>query len=385
MTHPNPMRHHFLFKLLAERFGCDVFVLGFSGLGNSPHVINRDLVSGENIKVIGEHAICARNPALYYLLNVQSIWRSIEHALTSLRIDVIVHSNLIPSVAVVMLAQRYSARVPVVYDYIEYYPQSSSAYFDSSVMKALAYHATNKVMMYLIQRSDVVITVCDSHAKLVREIAPKKLVHVVPNGVDLEMFRADDENEDSKHFDPKKLDLIYVGSVDDWIDLETVFDAMSGLREEGFHTRLTVVGGSHGQHYLSRLKFRIASLGLGEDVLFTGYVPHHLVPQYINQADVGLAPYKRVLKNDGTPLKISEYLACGKIILSTRIPEISRRFGHLLYFYDGAGDMMCLLKQIATNRTSIIKRVEGARDFLSGYSWDVLADKYYQILRSVAG
>lgn len=45
MTHPNPMRHHFLFRRLADTHGCEVFVLGFTGLGGQRPIINLELVS----------------------------------------------------------------------------------------------------------------------------------------------------------------------------------------------------------------------------------------------------------------------------------------------------------------------------------------------------
>jgi glycosyltransferase involved in cell wall biosynthesis len=219
---------------------------------------------------------------------------------------------------------------------------------------------------------------------MVKKIVPTKPVRVVPNGVDLEQFSPTQDNTGSEHSEPGELDMIYVGSVDEWLDLETVLDAMSNLMRTGFRTRLTVVGGSHGGDYLKRLSSQIMSSGLGEQVVFKGFVPHHLVPEYINRADVALVPFKKMLKNDVTSLKIAEYVACQKIVLSTRIPEISQRFGKFMNFYDGVSDLSRLLKEITVNRAEFTKRMEGARDFLSEYSWASLASKYYEILCSVA-
>lgn len=382
MTHPNPMRHHFLFKRLAQMARCEIYVVGFDGLGNSLRVMNHELVFGRNIRLIADHGIRARNPALYYLLNAKAHWRLIDRALARLRIDVIVHSNIVPSVAAVLLARR--RRIPVVFDCIEYYPQSSSAYFKSVPMQTMAYHVVKRLTEYLIRESDVVITVSDSHARTVKKIAPAAAVYVVPNGVDPELFSSADKTSNWKYSEPMRLDMAYVGSVDEWLDFDTILDAMRSLREEGLRTTLTVVGGSHGGHYLARLRSRIASLGLEDVVFFTGFVPYRVVPEYINRADVALAPYRRVLKNDVTPLKILEYMACRKVVVSTKIPEISRRFGNYLNFYDGTEDLACLLREIAANRAAFTKKAETGTDVIAKYSWNLLADEYYKILRSVA-
>ena len=130
-THPNPMRHHFLYKRLARRYRCEVYVVNFDGLGSSHTILNRDLVLNDNIHLIGQYALPASNPASYYTLNLGHIWSLISRALAALDIEVVVHSNILPSAAVCTLAQR--KKIPIVYDYADYYPQSSSAYFLSLI------------------------------------------------------------------------------------------------------------------------------------------------------------------------------------------------------------------------------------------------------------
>jgi glycosyltransferase involved in cell wall biosynthesis len=299
-----------------------------------------------------------------------------------LGIDIVVNSNLIPGAITSFLARQRN--IPVVFDCMEYYPQSAAAYFKNPLMKNLAEFVVARFMRYLICMSDVIVTVSDAHAELVKRINGEKSVYVVPNGVDFELFKVDHNNKSTgcKPFPPKKLRLLYVGSVDDWLDLETVLDAMRELKHESLNVSLTIVGGSYGGGYMERVKSLASSYGLEKNIIFSGFTPYLQIPHYINSADAALAPYRKVVKNNVTPLKILEYLACQKIVLCTRVPELVKRFSNLLFFYEGSKDLARLLKILSSNRTNMEHKVRNARKALTSYSWDALADEYYQILRT---
>jgi len=380
MTHPNPMRHHFLFGRLAENHGCKVYVINYDGLGNSTSVINPELVFHDGIQMIHQHSLPITDPALYYILNSKNTWDAIRHTLEQLHIDAVVNSNIVPGVMASILAKRM--KIPLVYDCAEYYPESASAYFKSRSLKLLAQNVVKEAMKYVIRRSDAVITVSDSHARLVKDVDPGSAVHVVPNGVDLRLFRQFSTSQSSVHgvSSTRELRLVYVGSVDEWLDMESVIRAIKNLSGE-LRIVLTIVGGSHGEFYLSHLMSLVKSWKLEEQVRFMGFVPYHLVPSYVASADAALSPYKILLKNDVSPLKIPEYLACGKIVLSTPVPEITRRFGDLVYFYDSTEGLSHLLRRIFSDRALMEKRTQGAKDILEGYSWDTIAERYYQIIR----
>jgi glycosyltransferase involved in cell wall biosynthesis len=343
-------------------------------------------VLNDNIRLIGHRSLAVNNPAFYYILNSKHIWSLVDRALKDLNIDVVVHSNILPSAMASTLARRKN--VPLIYDYMDHYPQSASAYFKNSLMKTATYNFVKKVTDYAIRKSDVIVTVCKSHAELIKKIAPAKRVYVVPNGVDFEVFKPIDASDMQKFIEKTKvwenaLTLLYVGSVDEWLDLETILKVVQRLKINGLFVSLIVVGGSHGGFYIKHIKSMVRLYGLERNVMFTGFVPHRMVPLYINAADVALAPYKIVTKNDGTPLKVLEYLACQKIVLCTRVPEILRRFGNLVYFYECAEDLERLLKLIVADRATFERKLKNARELIGEYSWDVLAEKYYQILRSV--
>jgi glycosyltransferase involved in cell wall biosynthesis len=65
------------------------------------------------------------------------------------------------------------------------------------------------------------------------------------------------------------------------------------------------------------------------NIHYCGFLPHSLIPSYLDAADILFMPYN--VKEEGavmdihtsSPIKLFEYLAAGKVILSTNIPIIS--------------------------------------------------------------
>ena len=65
-------------------------------------------------------------------------------------------------------------------------------------------------------------------------------------------------------------------------------------------------------------------------VVLTGAVPYESAPGYINASDILVAPYNpdadplRRKYGIGWPLKVLEYMACEKPVISTRVPPLDK-------------------------------------------------------------
>jgi glycosyltransferase involved in cell wall biosynthesis len=66
-------------------------------------------------------------------------------------------------------------------------------------------------------------------------------------------------------------------------------------------------------------------LGVYDKIIFTGYIPHHSLPQYIAIADICVASFENnPVTLCKSPLKIAEYLASGKAIVASDVGDIKR-------------------------------------------------------------
>ncbi len=153
----------------------------------------------------------------------------------------------------------------------------------------------------------------------------------VTAGVNLGLFRPD---PDARKLIRSKLHLGddpvvgYVGSFQEWHGVDAALHAASLLKERGTRVALLLVGPSF-ESYLSIAK----ELGISEQCTFVGPVDYREVPAYINACDILVAPYapsKDPLRREfgiGSPIKVLEYMACEKPVVSTSVPPIDSMLG----------------------------------------------------------
>lgn len=89
--------------------------------------------------------------------------------------------------------------------------------------------------------------------------------------------------------------------------------------------RFMVVG--YGGRF-EELKTLAVNLGIGERTIFTGAIEHAKVPAYLAAANAVVACFEdNEQQRSKSPLKIAEYMACGKAIIASRVGEVPRMLG----------------------------------------------------------
>ena len=149
-------------------------------------------------------------------------------------------------------------------------------------------------------------------------------VHFSPHGVDVEMFAqaSDPRTEPAEATRQLRHPVIgYFGSLGEWID----FDLLLYLARSRPQWTFLLVG--------------YASAELGElkqcpNVTLAGPQPYELLPRWAKAFDVAIIPYRltRQVKN-ANPLKLREYLATGKPVVSVTTPETAR-FASVVHLAD---------------------------------------------------
>jgi D-inositol-3-phosphate glycosyltransferase len=163
----------------------------------------------------------------------------------------------------------------------------------------------------------IVVTTAQEQEDLSRlyGIAPSK-VHVIPAGVDLELFRPVDKDEARQALGLREDKVIlYVGRIEPLKGLDVLVGALP-LLEDPENTRLLVVGGKPGQDAeLKRLKSFADGLGIGGKVTFTGAVEQDRLPVYYGAADAFVLPSYY----ESFGLVALEAMACGTPVVVSRV------------------------------------------------------------------
>jgi len=160
------------------------------------------------------------------------------------------------------------------------------------------------------------VTVTNSYLKEKYNI-PENKVTILPNGVDTKLFRNYGNTKSQLGLEDYFV-IGYVGVLREWIDFEPIYQALRELPDD----IIFLVVGKEGRY---RENLELAKkYGIIEKVRFVGNVPYSKVPIYISAMDVGVIPFKlNSITEHALPLKLFEYMACQKPVISTPLPTVN--------------------------------------------------------------
>lgn len=117
----------------------------------------------------------------------------------------------------------------------------------------------------------------------------------------------------------------------------------------------------------------VSRLKVLPNVVFAGPQPYAELPRWAKTFDVAIIPYLRNQQvMNANPLKLREYLATGKPIVSVSNPEIDR-FAHCIGVAHGADDFVAKIERALTEDTAA--RSEQRREAVINMSWEARVDK----------
>lgn len=362
IRHPVPNRLNFIFDLLAEQH--DVYVLHFQ-LKRFSKLEARET----KCRLLKADWISADDPAIYYLANIPyHLWK-IRSIVKSHDIDVILSTNILPSFA------ANFAGAPIVFDYLDHLEESASIYYPGSALGEIVKWVVSRITRFNLRAANEVITVTKELAEFLREIGVKD-ISVIANGVDTRVLRPQPMEEAKSALGLKGIVLGYVGSLEHWVDLETVVSALPSI-----DATLLVVGPGLFTDYADTIKKMAKDLGVSDRIVFTGAVKYADLSRYISAMDIGLNPLKMMKKNEyAAGGKVFNYLSCGRPVLSSRMISLEKLLGDEIYYYDDAESFAMQVKNI------LKAGIDGKRyrSLAEKYDWREMACSYEKVLQKAS-
>jgi len=175
--------------------------------------------------------------------------------------------------------------------------------------------AARAIEVLLFRSATLVAGVSQSVVDYVtREIGRVGPSVVLPNGVDLDLFRSVPAVSTAGAFT-----VGFVGSLKPWHGLEPLLEAFSILARKSADSRLLIVGDGPQRSFIEQFA---AEHDLRDRIRLTGAVAKSRIPELLAAMDVAVAPYPRLDDFYFSPLKVFEYMAAGCAIVASRIGQI---------------------------------------------------------------
>jgi len=362
IRHPIPNRLNFIFDILAEEH--EVYVLHFN-LKRFRDEEARDT----KCKLVDAGLVEVEDPSLYYILNSPKHLLKIRETVKREEIDLVVSANILPSF------MSNLTNVPIVFDYLDHLEESAAIYYPDSAFGKLVKSSVGMITRYNLRHADSVITVTEELKDFLKGIGVEE-VAVIPNGVDTSLLRSIPAEEAKRALGLEGNVLGYVGSLEHWVDLETVVEALPEL-----DVKLLVVGPGLFTDYGEMIRNMAEKLGVADKIVFTGAVKYSELGRYISAMDIGLNPLKKMKKNEyAVGGKIFNYLSCGRPVLSSRMTSLVRVLGDELVYYD---DKESFIAEVE-NMLSASHDERRYREVAERFDWRAIANEYEKVLRQVA-
>ncbi len=149
-------------------------------------------------------------------------------------------------------------------------------------------------------------------------------VELLPSGVNTNMFNSNCNTAALRKglgISENDRVIMFMGTLFKFSQLDQYIERMPTILEEIPMAKLLIVGGGD---LLEKLKMTVVDRGLKDKVILTGFQPYEMMPEYINIADVCINPFQlNKITKDVLPMKVVQYLACGKPVINTLLPGLA--------------------------------------------------------------
>jgi glycosyltransferase involved in cell wall biosynthesis len=225
----------------------------------------------------------------------------------------------------------------------------------------------------LVQRASGAVVTAEPLRETLQKKRPNLPIATIRNGVDAERF------EKLAKSSPRPADLPagqrpivgFVGALYEWIDWKLIERVVRASPDLDF-----VFVGPHDRRGSTQTLARF------DNVSFLGARPYDQVPAYVSAFDICWVPFDQSrVSQAANPVKVYEYLALGKPVVSTPVADTDSFDGHVRVGRDADEIARMLHEARDPDDSRATRRVR----FAEANSWDVRASDYVDFVASLAG
>ena len=380
----NPGQQHHLSELISLR-GHEIRVIDFEILwkseGRREFKSKREIFRGvskiyKGVEITVIRPGIIKIPFLDYLSLFYSQKKEIERQIREFKPDIIISLGIVAYLAG-KAAKKHN--IPFVYYWIDVSHRLIPAKFLHPlgiIMEKIALKKADKVLTINYRLKDYVINLGST---------PEE-TKVIGAGVNLENFDpciSGSAVKDKYGINDDDIVVFFMGWLYQFSGLKEVAIELSKVKKDYTHLKLLIVGDGDAYNEIRNIKEKF---GLNNQLILTGKVSYEKIPEFIASSDVCILPAypdEKIMK-EIVPIKIYEYMAMKKPVVTTPLKGIMREFGNnngILYANKPEDVLKIAIKLIKYNKAEF----EGnkARKLVENYNWNCIADEFEGVLNEV--
>ena len=235
---------------------------------------------------------------------------------------------------------------------------------------------------YACSQSSLILATSDVDKKKISELykVPRKKILVITNGADFNCFSkisfSNSQMKKKLGFDLNRKIVLFHGTMSSQQNYEAAQIIVDNISPKISNALFLIIGKNPPKHLLNSAKKQ-------KNVLLLGYVPN--IEEYIFASDLCIAPIRR---GSGTRLKIIEYIAAGKPIISTTLGAEGlpvEQGVNARLFQDINRDFIENIEQLLKDDQSAQKLSESCNVLKEKLCWENITKPLYKIYLSNFG
>jgi len=215
------------------------------------------------------------------------------------------------------------------------------------------------------------------------KLPPSPFTTIAPDGVDLDRYADLSSSAEARAALslPERFTIGYTGHLYPGRGTELILAMAERLLEVAF----LLVGGNPED--VTSVRAEAENKGL-ENIRLTGFVPNAELPLYQAACDILLMPYQELVAASSggdiarylSPMKVFEYLACGRPIISSDLPvlqEVLNETNAIFLPPDEVDPWVEAIQDLRTNQSRQESLSQQARVDAEMYTWEARAEKIF--------
>jgi glycosyltransferase involved in cell wall biosynthesis len=314
-------------------------------------------------------------PFLDYVSLIITHQKEIDRQIKEFQPDIIVGFSILNSYLALRAAQKES--IPFIYYWIDVLHRLIP-FKPLQFIGKIAEHKT-------LRQADMVLTINDKLKDyVVTSGAMADKTQVIRAGIDVEQFKPTANSSSIRsQYGLKETDIVlfFMGWLYHFSGLKEVAAKLAETSDEKL--KLLIVGEGDAFQELKEIRDKH---NLQDRLILTGQKPYAEMPAFISAADICLLPayFREKIMQDIVPIKLYEYMAMGKPVISTKLPGVMREFGqdNGVVYIDEPEDTINKARSLVKDG-KIGELGAKARKFVLKYSWDSITNEFEKILEKV--